>query len=162
MKSEKVRKKILTRSELLLQVNKWKLNSEVIVFTNGCFDLIHPGHVTYLVQAADQGTKLIVALNTDNSVRKLKGNHRPIIDENGRALVMASFEFVDAVVLFDEDTPENLISEIIPRILIKGKDYQIEEIAGHKTVIENGGQVITIELVPGYSTTAIENKIKKQ
>jgi D-glycero-beta-D-manno-heptose 1-phosphate adenylyltransferase len=162
MKSEKIRKKILSRSELLLQISEWKLNKEVIVFTNGCFDLIHPGHVTYLAQAADQGTKLIVALNTDLSVKKLKGNHRPIIDETGRALVMASFSFVDAVVLFDDETPENLISEIVPHVLVKGKDYKIEEIAGHKTVLDKGGKVITIELVPDYSTTSIENKIKNQ
>ncbi len=160
MISEKIRNKILNRSDLVLKVKEWKLNNEVIVFTNGCFDIIHPGHVSYLAEAADLGTRLIVALNTDLSVKKLKGDHRPILDEKGRSLILAALECTDAVVLFDEDTPESLIAEIIPHVLVKGDDYSIQEIAGHKTVLDNGGKVITIRLTPGYSTSAIEKKIR--
>ncbi len=157
---ENLRKKILDRKKLSETVRTWKENNEIIVFTNGCFDIIHPGHVTYLAKAADCGTKLIVAVNTDTSVRKLKGPDRPILDEQARVLVLAAFSFVDAVALFDEITPRNLIEELLPHVLVKGKDYKAEDIVGYDVVIANGGKVETIELIPGYSTTGIEEKIR--
>jgi rfaE bifunctional protein nucleotidyltransferase chain/domain len=158
---ENLRKKILNRQHLSDIVTTWKENNEVIVFTNGCFDIMHPGHVIYLAKAADFGTKLIVAVNTDNSVRKLKGTNRPVLDENARVLILAAFSFVDAVVLFDEETPLMLIEQLLPHVLVKGKDYKAEDIVGHDAVIQNGGSVETIELVPGYSTSGIEEKIKR-
>lgn len=155
-----IKSKILSEIDLLNKVDIWKANNEAIVFTNGCFDLIHPGHVSYLANAADCGTKLIIGLNSDSSVSKLKGKNRPILDENARALILASLAFVDAIVFFDEDTPIELIRKILPDILVKGKDYKAEEIVGYAEVIANGGKVETIELVPGYSTSLIEQKIK--
>lgn len=155
-----IKSKILSEIDLLNKVDIWKANNEAIVFTNGCFDLIHPGHVSYLANAADCGTKLIIGLNSDSSVSKLKGKNRPILDENARALILASLAFVDAIVFFDEDTPLELIRKILPDILVKGKDYKAEEIVGYAEVIANGGKVETIELVPGYSTSLIEQKIK--
>lgn len=139
---------------------KWKKDNETLVFTNGCFDLIHHGHVDSLLKSAILGTKLIVGLNSDESVEILKGENRPIVDEKGRATVLAAFEFVDAVVIFNEETPAELIAKIIPQVLVKGKQYEIHEIAGHDTVLENGGKVITLELVPGISTSDIIQKVK--
>jgi rfaE bifunctional protein nucleotidyltransferase chain/domain len=161
MKSEEIKQKILTQTQLYEIVQQWKNQSQTIVFTNGCFDLIHPGHVEYLARAADCGTKLIIAVNTDDSVKKLKGPNRPILDENARALILAAFSFVDAVVLFSEETPVSLIETLLPHILVKGKDYKEQDIAGYHAVTSNGGKVETIELVPGYSTTLLEEKIKK-
>ncbi len=140
-------------------VKRWKKSGDAIVFTNGCFDLVHMGHVDYLSKAADMGDRLIIGLNTDQSVRRLKGDKRPYIDEQARAFLLAGLFFVDAVVLFDEDTPEMLISQILPDILVKGNDYGIKEIAGHETVLGHGGKVETIALVPGYSTSSIVEKI---
>jgi D-glycero-beta-D-manno-heptose 1-phosphate adenylyltransferase len=161
MISENLRKKILNKKQLFDIVRLWKENKDTIVFTNGCFDIIHPGHVTYLAKAAECGTKLIVGVNTDTSVRKLKGSNRPILDQDARALVLSAFSFVDAVVFFDEDTPLQLIEYILPHVLVKGKDYRNEDIVGYDFVISNGGRVETIDLVPGYSTTSIEEKIRK-
>jgi D-glycero-beta-D-manno-heptose 1-phosphate adenylyltransferase len=161
MISENLRKKILNKKQLSDIVRLWKENKDTIVFTNGCFDIIHPGHVTYLAKAAECGTKLIVGVNTDTSVRKLKGSNRPILDQDARALVLSAFSFVDAVVFFDEDTPLQLIEYILPHVLVKGKDYRNEDIVGYDFVISNGGRVETIDLVPGYSTTSIEEKIRK-
>jgi D-glycero-beta-D-manno-heptose 1-phosphate adenylyltransferase len=161
MISEKIKQKILTQPQLSELVQQWKDKNETIVFTNGCFDLIHPGHIEYLAKAADCGTKLIIAVNTDESVKKLKGHNRPILDEDARTLILAAFSFVDAVVLFSEDTPVNLIETLLPHILVKGKDYKEQEIAGYHAVTSSGGKVKTIELVPGYSTTLLEEKIKK-
>lgn len=138
----------------------WKGSNNKVVFTNGCFDLIHNGHVDSLQKAASFGTRLIVGLNSDSSVKKLKGDNRPIISEQARAEVLAAFECVDAVILFEEETPAKIISKIVPDVLVKGAQYEIHEIAGHDTVLNNGGKVETLELVEGISTTDIINKIK--
>ncbi len=140
----------------------WQFKDKRIVFTNGCFDIVHLGHVEYLAKAKEEGDILIVGLNSDFSVRRLKGTGRPINDENMRAVVMASLRFVDAVVIFDEDTPYNLINSIQPDVLVKGADYRPEDIVGYDVVMAKGGRVATIELTSGYSTTAIENKIRSK
>lgn len=132
-----------------------------MVFTNGCFDILHLGHVDYLEKAASKGDKLIVALNTDASVSKLKGPTRPVNSEKARARIMAALSFVDAVVFFSEDTPLSLIKRLKPDILVKGSDYKISNIVGADIVMQNGGKVETIELVDGYSTTNIINKINQ-
>lgn len=138
----------------------WRFQDKKIVFTNGVFDLLHTGHITYLTKAAALGEKLIIGLNTDASVKRLKGLDRPVNDESSRALLLASLFFVDAVVLFDDDTPLNLITEVGPDILVKGADYAIENIVGAKEVIASGGQVKTIDFVDGFSSTSIIQKIK--
>ncbi|MFZ4741115.1 MAG: D-glycero-beta-D-manno-heptose 1-phosphate adenylyltransferase [Bacteroidales bacterium] len=158
---ETIQSKILTADNLQKSLAYWRFKSMKIVFTNGCFDILHAGHIEYLAKAASEGDIMILGLNTDNSVRKLKGNHRPINDENARALIMASLNFISAVVLFDEETPYNLIKTVQPDILIKGSDYKPEEIVGYNILKAKGGEVKTIDLVPGFSTTAIEQKIFK-
>jgi rfaE bifunctional protein nucleotidyltransferase chain/domain len=147
---------------LIRRIRAWQTEGKRVVFTNGVFDLLHLGHVTYLAKAADLGDKLIIGLNTDASVKRLKGESRPINDQNNRAALLASLFFVDAVVLFEEDTPRELISRLLPDVLVKGADYTIENIAGAKEVLANGGEVKTIDLVSGYSSTSIINKIKGQ
>lgn len=132
-----------------------------IVFTNGCFDLVHQGHIDYLSKARDLGDMLVVGLNTDASVRRLKGPRRPINDEYSRALLLASMLFVDYVVLFGEDTPYELIKTLQPDILVKGSDYKPEDIVGYDIVMAKGGRVETLDFLPGFSTTAIEQKIAK-
>lgn len=154
-------RKICSRTELKKQVLAWKAAGEMVVFTNGCFDLLHYGHVDYLFRAAELGTKLVVALNTDASVSKLKGPHRPLQNEASRGLVMAALACVSAVTFFEEATPEQLISELLPNILVKGADYRIEEIAGAKQVLDAGGKVETVPLSPGYSTSAIEARARQ-
>ncbi len=141
-------------------LKSWKANNETIVFTNGCFDIIHHGHVDSLLKAAEMGTKLIVGLNNDESVTILKGRNRPILGVEGRAQILAAFSFVDAIVFFDEETPARLVAEIVPDILVKGKEYAIHEIAGSNTVLANGGKVITLDLIPGASTSDIITRIK--
>ena len=141
-------------------LKEWRSAKEEIVFTNGCFDLIHLGHVDSLLKSSNLGTKLIVGLNSDESVRALKGKGRPILNLEARTTLLAAFEFVDAIIIFSEETPEQLISRIIPDILVKGNEYAINEIAGHKTVLQHGGEVTTLELVPRVSTTEMINKIK--
>ena len=133
-----------------------------VVFTNGCFDIIHVGHVTYLEEAKNEGDFLVVGINTDASVRKLKGPNRPINHENARLQVMAALESVDAVILFEEDTPLSLISAIKPDVLVKGGDYPVTEIVGADFVLSNGGIVKTLSLIPNFSTTNIEQKLKNQ
>ncbi|MFN8438301.1 MAG: D-glycero-beta-D-manno-heptose 1-phosphate adenylyltransferase [Cytophagales bacterium] len=147
-------------AELLPLLNSWKTEGQKIVFTNGCFDLVHLGHVDYLEKSRNLGDKLVLGLNTDASVNDNKGTERPIVDEVSRARVMASMQFVDAVILFNEKTPYELICQIVPDVLVKGNDYSIENIVGADFVISKGGEVKTIELVKGYSTTSIVNKIK--
>ena len=154
--------KIVTRLELVQQVTSWKAQRLRVVFTNGCFDLLHLGHVDYLEKAKQLGDKLIVAVNTDASVSRLKGPERPLQDEMSRARIMASLLFVDTVVLFDEETPYELIKTVLPDILVKGDDYAIENIVGQDIVLENGGEVKTIQLVKGYSTSGIVDKITRQ
>ncbi len=139
----------------------WKKEGKHIAFTNGCFDLLHRGHIEYLACAAAKADKLVVGLNSDASVRRLKGEERPVTDEISRALILASIGFVDAVFIFDEETPLNLIIMIKPDFLIKGKDYSVEEIAGSEFVLSYGGMVETVDLVPGYSTSSLIRKIKR-
>jgi rfaE bifunctional protein nucleotidyltransferase chain/domain len=137
------------------------LQSEQVVFTNGCFDILHLGHVDYLEKARLTGTKMIVAVNSDASVRTLKGPERPVNNEYARARIIASLQFVDLVIVFNEETPLELINELLPDILVKGDDYSVETIVGAKEVIAAGGQVKTIPLVPSYSTTGIIQKLKQ-
>ena len=148
--------------ELDWQLAVWRFHENKIVFTNGCFDLLHLGHIDYLAKAAGEGTLLMIGLNTDESVRRIKGDSRPIMDEQSRAMALAALGFVGAVVLFDDDTPLKLIEKIQPDILVKGKDYDSKDIVGAGIVEKNGGKVVTMELVEGYSTSAIIDKIKGQ
>lgn len=152
--------KIVPRPEAEARVRTWRQAGKRIVFTNGCFDLLHLGHVDYLEKARHLGDVLVVGLNTDDSVSRFKGPNRPIQDQQSRARVLAALEFVDLVVLFNEDTPLNLISSLLPDILVKGNDYLAENIVGADVVKLHGGSVNTIALVPGYSTTHIVEKIK--
>ncbi|QIA10048.1 D-glycero-beta-D-manno-heptose 1-phosphate adenylyltransferase [Draconibacterium halophilum] len=154
--------KIFTDFESLYPLlSIWKGSDNTIVFTNGCFDLIHNGHIDSLQKSAAFGTKLIVGLNSDVSVKRLKGDKRPILNEQARAEILAAFECVDAVILFDEETPAEIIAKVIPDVLVKGAQYEIHEIAGHDTVLNNGGKVETLELIEGISTSEIINRIKK-
>ena len=136
----------------------WRFKDDKIVFTNGCFDILHKGHIEYLAKAASLGTKLV---NTDDSVKRLKGDSRPVNDENARALLLASLMFVDEVILFDTDTPRDLIDFVQPDVLVKGGDYKPEEIVGYDIVKAKGGEVITIDFIEGYSTTATIDKMNK-
>lgn len=154
-----IQQKIISIGQKVLFLPLWKEQKEQIVFTNGCFDIIHRGHVDYLARAASLGSKLIIGLNTDHSVRRLKGNSRPVTDEYSRAFVLAAFAFVDAVVLFDADTPYDLIQSIQPNILVKGSDYNENDIVGADIVKAKGGKIVTIDFVPGFSTSAIIRKI---
>lgn len=138
----------------------WRMKDRRVVFTNGCFDLLHLGHVDYLEKAAKLGEELIIGLNSDVSIRSIKGEGRPIMPQESRARVLAAMEFVSLVILFDEDTPEGLISALKPDVLVKGNDYTIDKIAGSAAVIANGGRVETIPLVEGFSTTAMIEKIR--
>jgi len=158
----KIRKKVFSDCESFgPQLKSWKRNGKTIVFTNGCFDLLHRGHVEYLAKAADKGDKLVIGLNSDLSVARLKGKNRPVADELSRALMLATFQFVAAVILFGEETPLKIIEKIHPDFLIKGNDYTPDEIAGSGFVMAYGGKVETIELVPGFSTSLLIEKIKK-
>jgi rfaE bifunctional protein nucleotidyltransferase chain/domain len=159
-KLELIENKILTIDKLIPLLNIWRFQDKKIVFTNGCFDLLHLGHIDYLSKAADMGNKLVVGLNSDSSSSLLKGSGRPITDQNSRSHILASLFFVSAVVLFDEETPYELIRAVKPDILVKGADYSIDKIVGADLVLKNGGEVKTLEYIKGYSTTAIENKIK--
>jgi len=143
----------------LLQI--WKGSNNTIVFTNGCFDIIHNGHVDSLQKSAAFGTRLIIGLNSDESVKILKGTNRPILGEQARAEILAAFECVDAVIIFNEETPAEIIAKIIPDVLVKGAQYEIHEIAGHDTVLNNGGKVETLDLVEGISTSELIERIKK-
>ena len=155
-----IENKIITNKEdLFSTLNQWRFKNEKIVFTNGCFDIVHKGHIEYLAQAAALGTKLVIGLNTDASVKRLKGENRPINNQKARAILLSALVFVDKVVLFDEDTPYELIKYIQPDILVKGKDYKPENIIGYDIVKNKGGEIITIDLTTGYSTTSILNKI---
>ncbi|HTH82731.1 MAG TPA: D-glycero-beta-D-manno-heptose 1-phosphate adenylyltransferase [Mucilaginibacter sp.] len=154
--------KIVNLDTLKSNVDFWQSEGEKVVFTNGVFDLLHIGHITYLSKAANLGEKLIIGLNTDSSVTRLKGEGRPVNDQSNRAALLAALFFVDAVILFEEDTPLNLISALLPDILVKGADYTIDNIVGAKEVMANGGEVLTIDMVEGYSSTSIIQKIKSQ
>ncbi len=154
-----IHSKILDHETLQKKLLMWRFREEKIVFTNGCFDLLHSGHLQYLAQAKGLGTKLIIGLNSDASTKRLKGEHRPINDEKSRALMLASLVFVDAIIVFEEDTPLELIQQIEPNVLVKGGDYAIEQIVGASFVQAKGGFVTTLSFLEGYSTTSIESKI---
>ena len=143
-------------------INRIKADRKKIVFTNGCFDLLHVGHIRYLAQAKRLGDFLIIGLNSDSSVKELKGKDRPINSFEDRATLLSAIESVDLVIMFEEQTPENLIKDIVPDILVKGGDYNIEDIAGYHTVIQNGGEVKTLSFHDGYSSTNYINKINKR
>lgn len=153
--------KILDSAGLQAQLLRWRLLSKTIAFTNGCFDIVHAGHIHSLSQAASFADVLIVGLNSDASTRGLKGEGRPINKEQDRALLLASMLMVDAVVLFDEATPLELIKTILPDVLVKGGDYTVDTIVGAKEVMANGGSVEIIPLIPGLSTTGLAEKISK-
>jgi rfaE bifunctional protein nucleotidyltransferase chain/domain len=157
---ELVRAKIFDRKKLENQLAVWRFKDKKIVFTNGCFDLLHLGHIDYLSKAKDQGDVLIVGVNTDSSVQRLKGKNRPVTDEISRSMIMASLQFVSAVVLFDEDTPYDLIQQVQPDVLVKGSDYTPEDIVGYDVVKAKGGEIVTIDFLKGYATTGIIEKIK--
>ena len=156
---EIIKSKIFPIESFHYQLEVWRFLNEKIVFTNGCFDIIHLGHVEYLAKASDLGTILVIGMNTDVSVKRLKGESRPIYDQDARAMTMAAFRFVDAVVLFDEDTPYELIKLVQPDVLVKGSDYGESDIVGTDIVKARGGEVVTIDLVPGYSTSGTIDKI---
>lgn len=169
-KLQNIKSKIVDITQLKKLVSTWKSDYQQIVFTNGCFDIIHRGHVEYLAEASDLGNKLIIAVNSDASVKRLeKGSSRPIQDEYSRALIVAAFKFVDAVVIFDEQTPLELIQKIVPDVLVKGGDYNPDcsdkldkkYIVGSDVVKANAGKVAVIQFVPGFSTSKIEAKIIK-
>lgn len=156
-----IESKICPDTETLLKkVRAWKNDKQSIVFTNGVFDLIHRGHADYLAKARQLGSALIIGVNTDASVSKLKGIHRPIQDEYSRLFILASFQFVDAVILFGEQTPYELIKLVEPDVLVKGSDYKAEDIVGYDIVKANNGEVKTIDFIPGFSTSLIEQRIK--
>lgn len=157
---ELAEKKIMPIDKLIPLRKLWKFKDESVVFTNGCFDLMHKGHIHSLTQAASFGKHLIVAVNSDSSIQRIKKAGRPIQDEHSRALVLAALSCVDAVVLFNEDTPLQLIKTLLPDVLVKGGDYTIENIVGANEVMAHGGRVEIIPIIEGYSTTAIESKIK--
>lgn len=157
---QQLKNKIVSKEDALHKINAQKLSGKKVVFTNGCFDIIHPGHVDYLSQARDLGDLLILGLNTDNSVKRLqKAPNRPINNEQARASVLAALASIDLIILFDEETPYELIKYLQPNVLVKGDDYQVEKIVGYDVVTANGGKVITIPFLEGYSTTNLIKKI---
>lgn len=161
MKSiQNISHKIFSADGIVKEVARQKLKSKSVVFTNGVFDLLHSGHISSLQEAAAQGHFLIVGLNADNSVKRLKGSDRPVNDENTRAHILSSLLMVDAVVLFEDDTPLELIKTIMPDVLVKGGDYTIEQIAGAKEVLENGGKVVLAQIIEGISTTKTIEKLR--
>ena len=156
---DQINNKIVSAEKATDIISNWRNKDGKVVFTNGCFDLLHLGHIEYLAKAASLGDFLVIGLNADASVKRLKGSSRPINDEKSRAFVLASLGFVSLIVLFSEDTPYELIKILQPDVLIKGADYQPEQIVGYDIVKARGGEVLTIEFIPGYSTSAIEKRI---
>ncbi|MBL7923668.1 MAG: D-glycero-beta-D-manno-heptose 1-phosphate adenylyltransferase [Bacteroidia bacterium] len=156
-----IEKKLMDSVRLVEKLHKWRDQGCKIVFTNGCFDILHLGHIDYLARAADFGDKMVIGLNTDASVSRLKGPGRPINDERSRGMVLASLSYVSAIALFDTATPYDLIRLVQPDVLIKGADYKPEDIVGYDIVMARGGSVQTIPYVEGYSTTAIEQRIRQ-
>ncbi len=159
-KLDKIKRKIQTKASLKILLKQWEEQKKKIVFTNGCFDLLHRGHIEYLSKAADLGDVLFIGVNTDASVRKLKGNNRPLQDEYSRVVILGALEFVDALILFDEETPYELIKTVQPHVLVKGADYKPEEIVGYDVVKASGGEIKTINFLSGFSTSELERKIK--
>lgn len=160
-KVDAINKKIYTLEQLVFQIAGWRVLGKKVAFTNGCFDILHEGHIFSLSQAAQEADFLIVGVNSDASTKRLKGTERPINNEHSRALLLASLTIVDAVVLFEEDTPLQLISTLLPDVLVKGGDYTLEQIVGAKEVMANGGRVVINPIIDGFSTTGIINKIKQ-
>ena len=161
-KHDNINKKIFPTWEALKeQVERWRNDGDKIVFTNGCFDLLHRGHIDYLSKAADLGNRLVIGLNTDSSISRIKNPNRPIQDQTSRQVILAALAFVDAVTLFDEPTPYELIKVVAPDILVKGADYQVEQIVGYDVVTQRGGEVKTLDFIPGFSTSLIEKKIRE-
>ncbi|MBU0487572.1 MAG: D-glycero-beta-D-manno-heptose 1-phosphate adenylyltransferase [Bacteroidetes bacterium] len=158
---ETIQNKILSAHNISTLVREWKQQGKKIVFTNGCFDILHYGHVFYLARAAEEGDILIVGVNSDISVRNIKGKDRPLTKETARFFQVASLQMVSAVVPFDDNTPFNLIDLIRPDVLVKGADYKPENIVGYDIVMQNGGKVVTVEIAEGFSTTGILDLLKK-
>ena len=156
-----INSKTYSLSSLKAAVAGWRIKGKTISFTNGCFDIIHEGHIFSLSQAAKEADILIVGVNSDASTKRLKGEDRPVNNQQSRSLILASLAIVDAVVIFEEDTPLNLITTLLPDVLVKGGDYTIEQIVGAKEVIANGGNVIINPIVQGFSTTGIIEKIRR-
>ena len=154
--------KIFTLKDLIPKTEQWRFFGKTIAFTNGCFDILHEGHIYSLSQAAKEADFLIVGINADASVKKLKGDSRPVNNEHSRALILASLIMVDAVTIFEEDTPLELIKTILPDVLVKGGDYKVEDIAGSKEIIANGGRVVINPILEGFSTTSIISKLSKK
>ena len=157
---KKINNKIFDLQILMKKIEKWRSENKKIVFTNGCFDLIHLGHIEILARSSDFGDKLIIGVNSDLSIKKLKGENRPIIEESSRIRQLSALEFVDAVVLFDAETPIKLIEDIKPDVITKGGDYIAKNVVGNEVVSQKNGEVVIIPLTQGYSTTSILNKIK--
>ena len=155
-----IAEKIVAEKELLQKLNVWRLLGKTIVFSNGCFDILHAGHIASLTEAAKHGDILIIGVNADDSVKKIKGNNRPVNNEDSRSLLLASLSIVDAVIIFAEETPLEIIKKIQPDVLVKGGDYSIDQVAGAKEIIAHGGRVIINPLKHGFSTTKIIQKIK--
>lgn len=156
-----IQQKIFTLPQLEKEVYRWKFLQKKIAFTNGCFDILHEGHIFSLSAAAKEGDILIVGVNSDASTKRLKGDSRPVNNQQSRALLIASLVMVDAVVIFDEDTPLNLITTLMPDVLVKGGDYKVEQVVGAKEVIANGGNVVINKIVEGFSTTGLIAKIQR-
>jgi len=155
-----IAKKIITREKLARMASTWKMLGKKVAFTNGCFDILHEGHIFSLSQAAKEADILVVGVNSDASVKRLKGESRPINNENSRSLVLASLVITDYIVVFEEDTPFELITAFLPNVIVKGGDYTVEQIVGAKEVIANGGKVVINPIVEGFSTTGIIEKMK--
>ena len=156
-----LKSKIISSKLIADKVNIWKNNKQKIVFTNGCFDIIHLGHIELLAKSADLGNKLIIGINSDSSIKSLKGEARPVLGENSRAIIIAALNFVDAVVVFKEITPIAIIKKIQPEIIVKGGDYKEDDVVGKDFISKYGGKVIILPLTKGFSTTNILNNIEK-
>lgn len=155
-----ISQKIYTLPQLLQKIAQWKVLAKTIAFTNGVFDILHPGHIFSLSQAAREADYLIVGINSDESVKRLKGNDRPVNNQESRSLIVASLLMVDAVIIFDDDTPLALINAVKPDVLVKGGDYTIEQIVGAREVMASGGRVVINPMVEGYSTSNIIDNLK--
>ncbi len=153
--------RIFTMDALLQKMAGWRMQGKTVAFTNGCFDLLHEGHIFSLSQAAAEADILVVGVNSDRSVKQLKGPQRPVNNETSRALVLASLIMVDAVIIFDEETPLRLIASLLPDVIVKGGDYTIDNVVGAKEVISNGGRVVINPILEGFSTTAIIEKMQQ-
>jgi D-glycero-beta-D-manno-heptose 1-phosphate adenylyltransferase len=156
-----ISRKIYTLQDLLAQVRKWRSEGKTIAFTNGCFDILHAGHIASLKEASELADHLVVGLNADTSVKELKGEGRPVNDENARAIVLAALSMVDAITIFTESTPLELIKKVLPDFLVKGGDYKVEDIAGAAEVIANGGKVVINPILEGFSSTFIIDRLKQ-